>query len=566
MRYVPAIDGLRAVAVLAVVAYHLGLPVPAGFIGVDVFFVISGYLITRLLRDELGAGGIDLWAFYARRAKRLLPALAVVLVATLLAGFYLLPAAGHRPLLESAAAASLFGGNLYFMGMGYFDGDAAQMPLLHLWSLGVEEQFYLLWPLVLILARRRLVLAVGLIAAASFALAQWELSSDSAFYLMPARAWELAVGALVALRPVRLPTGAAWAGLALTLGAVFVPMPTFPGVGAVPAVAGAALVIAAAQAGRQPWILTNRAMVGVGLVSYSLYLWHWPVIVLLADWHWALQGLLSLALAVASYWLVERPTRQMRAPNRTTVLGALCGVVALAAVPMSIARTMPPAKRADVAREKTLYEMGCDRWHKDAQLTPCWFGSESAPRKAVLIGDSVTAQWFPAVSRALPASNWRLLVLTKSGCPMVDEPIHYDRIKRRYTECEQWRADALKFANAYAPDLLIFSNSSTYDYTPEQWTEGTRRVLAQLPDAGQIVAIRPTWSQGKRSDVGAVGMAEALAQVPGARMIDLNGLVCPGGECPESNYSDANHITPELSASLADEMAVRLRTRVPTRN
>jgi len=179
MRHLPAIDGLRAVAVIAVVAYHAGL-IPAGFVGVDVFFVISGFLITRLLADELTLHRrIDFFHFYARRARRILPAALVVVIATLVMTYALLPS-GRREVAESAAASGLFGANFYFESVtgGYWAANAGTLPLLHLWSLSVEEQFYVVWPLVLIVARKHAAKSLAVLMLASLALAEWLMWYD----------------------------------------------------------------------------------------------------------------------------------------------------------------------------------------------------------------------------------------------------------------------------------------------------------------------------------------------------------------------------------------------------
>src|SRR5690606_25219488 len=240
--YRPEIDGLRAVAILAVRFYH-AVPtlLPGGFVGVDVFFVISGYLITSILAAEHAATGrIDLPGFYARRARRLLPALVLVVVATVGLGWVLVPTGPFvHDLLESAGASLLFAGNVYFQlnSGGYFDGPGDEMPLLHLWSLGVEEQFYLVFPLILLaasrLGRRGAVWAVALLALGSFALAEQLMgrAPNAAFFQMPPRFWELAAGALVALSVPR--TRSPWlaiAGLSLIAWAAIWPAGSFPGI------------------------------------------------------------------------------------------------------------------------------------------------------------------------------------------------------------------------------------------------------------------------------------------------------------------------------------------------
>lgn len=306
IRYAPEIDGLRAIAVLAVVLYHAFEQPAAGLVGVDIFFVISGYLITAILRREYEAtGAIDFRAFYERRVRRLLPALGVVMAVVLIA----FPLPGVR---ESALAASVFGANFYFQNAP----DEGLRPLAHLWSLSVEEQFYMAWPLLLLASMRggRAVWCVALLTFAGLLLAQDFVNVDrrAAFYQMPARFWELSAGALI----VFLPRLRAWprVGLALVAVALTWRLRDFPGLGAMPAVLGSALLLHAVHTGAPLGMVGNllrsRPMAWTGLISYSLYLWHWPLLAYdnLAPSHWPVRlGLVALAfvMAWASYRFVE---------------------------------------------------------------------------------------------------------------------------------------------------------------------------------------------------------------------------------------------------------------------
>ncbi|MGH8652649.1 MAG: acyltransferase family protein [Gammaproteobacteria bacterium] len=332
----PEIDGLRAIAVIAVVLYHAGLG-GAGFVGVDVFFVISGYLITALLlREWSTTHAIDLLAFYARRVRRIFPVATFVVVAVLVVASLLSPLTLKAHTSFSAAAAAVFGANIFlqFTSGGYFDGRAEEMPLLHLWSLSVEEQFYFLWPALLIVVLRYrprwLLSVIAALGLASFALAEAFMAAnpEAAFYQMPARYWELAAGGLIAALPVRaLPRHAASLGVLVTVAGCVYPVGHFPGIGAVPAVAGAVLIILAVHSGETNAFLRSRSMVGVGLLSYSLYLWHWP---LLAFYRATSIGpgsaqmrltlcAVALLLAIASYRYIEQPFRRMRVPRGGTV-------------------------------------------------------------------------------------------------------------------------------------------------------------------------------------------------------------------------------------------------------
>ncbi len=366
----PDLEGLRAVAILLVVLYHAAIgPFAGGFIGVDVFYVLSGFLITGILLRELRTTGrISLPAFYARRARRLLPAAALVLLVTLLASILLLPPLLVPGIAGDAAAAALYVANIRFavQATDYFAAGQAPSPILHYWSLGVEEQFYLLWPaIVLLVAHRasrptwRVGSAALLIGALSLGLSLWLTSADAplAFYLLPARAWELGLGALLAIAGTwlrRVPGWAAamggWAGLGLIAlaGIVVNDATPYPGLAALLPTAGAAFVVAS---GARPSAFAPARLLGqavpryLGRISYSLYLWHWPLLVLpalaagtpLPLGERAGLVVVAVLLAALTQRFVEDPVRRGRlvgsVPRRNLAqAGALALSVALIAV------------------------------------------------------------------------------------------------------------------------------------------------------------------------------------------------------------------------------------------
>ncbi|WP_119290992.1 acyltransferase family protein [Azohydromonas sediminis] len=363
MDYRREIDGLRAVAVLPVILFHAGIgPFAGGFVGVDVFFVISGYLITSIIVAERQAGRFSLVDFYERRARRILPALFVVMAACLpLAWLWLLPN-DLRDFARSVVAVSTFWSNILFhREAGYFDTAAELKPLLHTWSLAVEEQYYLLFPLLLLAVwrqgMRRVAITIGILALASLALAQWALDRypAAAFFLLPSRLWELALGALVALYlisgPQREPSGglrnaASAAGLAMIAAAVFVydGDTPFPGAAALLPTIGTALVIVfatpATLAGR---LLAHRALVGIGLLSYSAYLWHHPLFAFARHrlagevpiWLAGTLAAASLVLAYVTWRFVEQPMRRRDRVRRPAVF-ALAGLVSLSFVVLGL--------------------------------------------------------------------------------------------------------------------------------------------------------------------------------------------------------------------------------------
>lgn len=330
-QYRPEIDGLRAVSVMGVVLFHLGLGFPGGFVGVDVFFVISGYLITGILLRQLREDRFSLVDFWARRIRRIAPAAIVMVIGTLTMGWFLLTPDPYADLARSAMAHVLMASNCYFTrDAGYFAESSDLEPLLHTWSLSVEEQFYLIFPLLVIFAwkrwRSRLLQLMALAALVSFAWSCLEVPRDAkaAFFLLPARGWELLAGAMLAAAPA---SGVNDRGREMmsALGLVLVVVPMFlfermtpfPGPAALPPVLGAVLLI---RAGGATWVgraLSWRPLVGVGLISYSLYLWHWPLTVFARDITFELTLPWKLSLLAASFILGYLSWRWIEGPFRT---------------------------------------------------------------------------------------------------------------------------------------------------------------------------------------------------------------------------------------------------------
>jgi peptidoglycan/LPS O-acetylase OafA/YrhL len=342
MRYRSDIDGLRALAVLPVVFYHAGFGFPGGFVGVDVFFVISGYLITGILWRAYESGTFSLASFWERRIRRILPPLVLVLFASLIAGWLILLQEDFKLLGASTVAQSLFAANIHlWRESGYFQEPAELNPLLHTWSLAVEEQFYLLLPLLFLIRRLSkpvLIVLLAAVAALSLALSiycSYRFPSAN-FYLLPTRAWELLCGSLLALsgqcltRGRWMNEGAGWLGLVLMAGSMFLYENSmrFPGLAALPPCVGSLMVIWSGGHGSSTVakLLSIRPLVFIGLISYPLYLWHWPLLVfgkwwamqwsglisegeLSAGFRWSLVAV-SIILATLSWRFIERPIRQ----------------------------------------------------------------------------------------------------------------------------------------------------------------------------------------------------------------------------------------------------------------
>lgn len=364
--YRPEIDGLRAIAVLSVILSHAHLGLPGGFIGVDVFFVISGYLITCLIVEGLEQRTFSLGEFWARRCRRIVPAMVAVLLTALLAGWFLLLPSDFAALGKAVSSQAVLVANFYYWRtLGYFWPSATEVPLLHTWSLAVEEQFYLITPVLLISLfrvtkhhqRTNLLGVAGIGMAVSLAFSEWLLRRhpEAAFYLLPSRAWELLLGTMLAVLPRRwLPQWRGMRELASWIGLASIVVPCFcytaetpfPGFAAVPPCLGAALFIWAnardseRKAPTTPGdLLSRRAPVFIGLISYSLYLWHWPLLAFSNYWSLSdlslgyrvsIVGIVAI-LAYASWRWVETPFRRRRG-SRPTVLALAGGALAIVLV------------------------------------------------------------------------------------------------------------------------------------------------------------------------------------------------------------------------------------------
>lgn len=455
MKYRPDIDGLRAIAVLAVVLFHAKLDVSGGFIGVDVFFVISGFLITSLIDQEVGRDAFSLASFYERRIRRIFPALFLVVFVTAGAAVLVLFPDKLDAFCKSVLATAVFSSNIYFWhGMnGYFTVGAGDIPLLHTWSLAVEEQFYIFFPpLILSLARNRRLLIGALLfgTVCSLAAAVWWVSFAplTAFFLAPFRAWEFLFGSLLALQLVpelksrRLAEALAPIGLGMILysALALTGASGFPGLNAVPPCLGTALVIYAGEHGTVTTkLLSTKPLVFVGLISYSLYLWHWPLLVLTADWHiFPLNGpervavvFASLAMAVLSWRYVELPfRRKSQIPRRQLLFAAAASIAALMAIGVFGHRSqgwpgrIPPAaaELAGYAKSQNPRQAECLIVDLTADKIPaadaCIYGSSVTPTYA-LWGDSHADALVEMLGAVAKRHNEALKFFAANGCPPI---------------------------------------------------------------------------------------------------------------------------------------------------
>lgn len=573
------IEGLRAVAVLMVLLYHLDVHwLEGGFAGVDVFFVISGYLITRLLlKEQEQTGRVSLVDFYARRVRRLLPAAGVVLVATAIMAWLWLPRIRWGDTGGDIVAASIYLVNWWFAArsVDYLAEDAQPSLVQHFWSLSIEEQFYFVWPLLLILgfrlARRigvpgRASVGVFLAAAglASFvhSVRLTEADQALAYFHTTTRIWELAVGAGVALSTswwLRLPPRAAvaigWAGLAaiaLTALGIGIDVAAWPGHAALLPVAGTAAVIAAGHVHhkRGPVVVLGRGvMVWVGALSYSIYLWHWPLAELARLRYDGIDIPIGLAVAALSiglswltYHLVENPARRSRvlsgrpwfslsAGANLTAAGVVAGLVLIVAIPVQrptgdpiqvsvMLDQLPPGARilADDPRGDpnglpvdrvprivpdpleatrdvpTLYSEGCQVPYSDPEPKTCYFGTSDGSVTIALVGDSKIAQWQPALDVVAERNGWRIQTNVKSSCGFHSEMLVYDG--KNYEACHEWNRATLQVLLETRPDFVLVSH-------------GRSRTGGQADDDRSLVpALVDWWRKLEQAGINVIALAD----------------------------------------------------------
>lgn len=542
------IDGLRGIAVLCVVLFHAGVGgFSGGFVGVDIFFVISGYLICSIIQREIEEQRFSYAKFYARRARRILPALFAVLLVCFVAAVLVMTAAEMQDFSKSAVANIGAVSNIYFWkSANYFSTSAELKPLMMTWSLSVEEQFYLFFPPVLLLIRRykwNTGLALAALTAASLLASVWMTSRNpsTAFFLLPARAWELGVGALLAHYDSRaaltrhaLP---AWvkqalgvAGLLAVVAAItmFDGTTAFPGIAAALPVFGAAMLIAANGSLVNRVILGNKALVFVGLVSYSLYLWHWPMLSfarLVADRPISVNTALvlvalSFLLAIVSWRFVEQPFRTTRAGDARTLwrYGAATAAMLAIGVGLIAGRGWPQRLPDDfVAIERSAPIPGdpCLAGYGQTALNlspACVTGT--APGSMALIGDSHAAAIGGGLRAMAAQYGIGFTQLTKASCPalkgvtrhMLNQPLHA-------RECASFNQAALAkvrddpaiktvvmagywsapFAQEAAGQRFTLDERPDADVTPEQSRQYLRQGLAATVDmmtaAGKTVLL-----------------------------------------------------------------------------
>lgn len=636
------IDGLRAIAVLSVILYHINENlIPGGFVGVDIFFVISGYLISLHILKDLDRGNFSIVEFYRRRVKRIAPAmLVVVLVTIVLAQFILRPSDAEK--VAESGLWSLFSlANVYFwlfQDTSYFAAANNESPLLHLWSLGVEEQFYIFWPLILLATHRfghgkYFISILGFVAIASYLLGEYYFSYDPSFvyYMLPTRAGELLVGALLAhffikkgqvLVSKRVVSITALLGLFLVTGSLFLLSEDgiFPGLRAVPPTVGAAMLIFAGHYENSfpTRLLKLKPMIWVGLISYSAYLWHWP---LLAFYRYGQPNVsllagtiiffLTMFLAWLSYKYVETPARRSKRSSiqifvRQLILpSAILAVFSVASMKADgyglrwISEEYKSSLTAlrDETRPAYQYDYVCQSQLvslADASNPNCVVGIQSdAPPHAILWGDSNAAHYIGVIGAFAKEVGFRFRNLQIGSCPPIDTDASIYVAARRVADCRNSREITMQTVKKYQV-IIISANWPSYQSRSDQFFGVMFETVQSLVAQGKLVIIigkAPIISTYDRlcrekslsfplitCEVPSVPLAPKVAianerlrkfamQTKNVEYIDFNRYLCPNGSCSAYDengklmYYDPSHLS--LSASWKIGAAIHERDGVP---
>lgn len=568
LTYRADIDGLRALAVIPVVLFHVGVPgFSGGYVGVDLFFVISGYLISSVLLRDFELGNFSIINFYERRIRRIFPALFAILIFVSFASpFFLLPSE-LRSLPKEILGTLFFVANIVFWrASGYFSGNADEKPLLHMWSLGVEEQFYILAPIVLFIIFRyarpflKPIVLVLLVLSFGLSVAITPTAPSPAFYLMPTRAWELLAGAMLSFstpvfRGSVIPNILATLGISLLLAAIFLfdKNTLFPGYMAAIPVIGAVLIIQNGANSIVGRMLSHRIFVGIGLISYSLYLWHWPVVVYFRDLRWLElpagmfgASLLSIICAWLSWKYIERPFRdRMVWPARKLFSAAAFGAVTVIGLAGFLAlmdgwpsRWPNEAVRFDLARQD-VSPMRSKCHFGEGVPTPdrfCRLGGEN-PNVAVW-SDSHGVELAYAIAR----SGMPVMQITYSSCPPARDFLVATR-----PSCIEHNRETLEFIinnNAIKTVILAANYKGYYGSAPNEFWRSMLITIEDLKNSGKTVVvlqdapvtgedIPSLLASGERGTFAqpADDLMQEIAS-PNAIILPVADWLCPDHKCP----------------------------------
>ena len=604
------IQGLRAVAAILVTVFHARL-VPGGFIGVDIFYVISGYLITGLILREIEkTGTLDLRSFYQRRIKRLLPTSVFVLFVTAIFAWILFPPITRDALGRDLFAAAAYISNYLFAWWqnDYQNLNATPSPFIHYWSLAVEEQFYIVWPLfILFLARygKKMVfagIAITTLLSLLFSIYLTQVAPIWAFYSLPTRAWELGFGALLLFLPetkkkIRILPWLGFFGIALS-SFNFNENTAFPGKNALVPVLATVFLMASIKYWPPLFndLANSRLSQWLGAISYPLYLWHWPALVLpssamgrpLRFYERFLCILLTIVLAHYTSKYIEEPLRHKNFAPRTIYKGAAITTAAslVAGVLISFTSSSIITTKGEVSYQFDLVQVmekpdvygdGCHVNYGETKSGYCTYGDKESSNTIVLYGDSHAAQWFPVLEKMAKERGFKLVSLTKSACPAVDAK-RPDQGAFKMVHCTKWRENSIKRIAEIQP-LAVITSSFQY-FTPanssisraQWWNDGQRKLLKGLrgstnnliyiSDTPRPLRDIPNCLASRDSKVCDSTERSKVSVIPGFDVINPNPWLC-SSYCPAIvegtvAYRDASHISVDMALKLLPKLEAAL--------
>jgi peptidoglycan/LPS O-acetylase OafA/YrhL len=611
---IPQIQGLRALAALLVTLFHAKW-ISGGFIGVDIFYVISGFLITGLLVREIDrTGTINFKEFYSRRFKRLLPTSFFVLAITAIVSWLVIPGTMRASLGRDVIAASLYVSNYLFAWWqaDYQNLDATPSPVIHYWSLAVEEQFYLVWPLLILLffmlaryLKNRLaityLIAFVTIISFIFSIYQTETSPIWAFYSLPTRAWELGLGALLVLvPPIKTKKYVGLIGFILIVISAFIfdESTAFPGINAALPVIGTVLLIATINS----WppflddVANSRLFQWLGEISYPLYMWHWPLLVLpstylarpLSVFERLIAIIATIVLADLTHRFVEEPYRHKKilpilVYKRTayvTLVSVLMGTLIMftSSDKIDVTGINGGVSLAQIKARPAVYDDGCHANYEQINSGTCEYGKTDSDKVMVLYGDSHAAQWFPALHEIANRSGYKLISLTKSACPSV-EVKRRDQGGFKASRCEKWRENTTKRIKEINPDVLIMSSFQYYAQPPRYpnrikwWNDGQLQLLKDVKNSAKLL-IYITDTPHPIRDIPACLANYSISEcntsersknlsISGFNIINPNpwlcSNVCPAVKDGIVTYRDASHISVDMAIALIPKLEQGLR-------
>ena len=612
---IPQIQGLRALAALIVVFYHAGF-IDGGYIGVDIFYVISGFLITNLIVREVDReGGFNFRRFYKRRVLRLLPASFFISVVTVFLTYFAVSPSLRTQLAREFLAANTYTSNFLFAywSNDYQNLDAQPSVFLHYWSLAVEEQFYFIWPFLLLvfykikqLGIKRGVLLLGILSFVTSVIGT-HLYPVWSFYSLPTRAWELAAGSLLVLYATKLSSVstkfAPYIGLVLLLISSFYldNQDRFPGYKALIPVVGTCLLLLNVNSWPRSLLKFFGSKVAnwLGNISYSTYLWHWPILVvpvLFLERELKISELfVCILLTIAcAHWTtryIENPFRTMNLSGIRTFAFLLVSILIAIIISLFVSSTNNSTINVknssfsfdyiETIRKPSINADGCHIKHGNSQSPTCLYGDKASKKSLVLFGDSHAAQWFPVLEKFAQTNGYQLYSYTKSACPAADVDLP-DQDGFRNSECKKWRQSIVQKIKEISPNAVIMSGfqhfrpPSQVTDSEKWWKLGLSKIYADLKvvetqqiylgdTPNPLVNIPECLSKNSISECSKVESSPSWS-IPAFSFIDPTPWLCQK-TCPvvignTVAYRDGSHISVDMALQLSKELSMALSLRL----